>query len=132
MIFLKIRSLMKYFFLCVFSSQFRIFLDLQYQGGAKFTVFGVFEDLKFKISEGYKKNWDSQQGSDMKTSILIQAFWNLKPKVLKYQWNCRPHATVISILVKPLIVFTSTLNFLTILILYFCDFVDLCDVNKTW
>ena len=32
------------------------FLDSQYQGGVKSTVSGVFEDLKFKISEGYKQN----------------------------------------------------------------------------
>ena len=31
-------------------------LDFWYQGGVKSTVFGVFEDLKFKISEGYKQN----------------------------------------------------------------------------
>ena len=48
-------------------------------------------------------NWDSQQGRDRKTSILVLAFWNFKFKVLKYQWNFRPHATVISNLVKPLI-----------------------------
>ena len=29
---------------------------LVYQGGVKSTVSGVFEDLKFKISEGYKQN----------------------------------------------------------------------------
>ena len=28
------------------------FLDFQYQGGVKSTVSGVFDDLKFKISEG--------------------------------------------------------------------------------
>ena len=27
-----------------------------YQGGVKSTVFGVFEDLKIKISKGYKQN----------------------------------------------------------------------------
>ena len=27
-----------------------------YQGGVKSTVFWVFEDLKYKISEGYKQN----------------------------------------------------------------------------
>ena len=32
------------------------YLDFQYQGGVKSTVSGVFEDLKFKISEGYKQN----------------------------------------------------------------------------
>ena len=28
-----------------------------YQGGVKSTVSCVFEDLKFKISEGYDQNW---------------------------------------------------------------------------
>ena len=40
----------------MYISRFRIFLDFQYQGGVKSTVSSVFEDLKFKISEGYKKN----------------------------------------------------------------------------
>ena len=29
-----------------------------YPGIVKATVFGVFEDLKFKISEGLDQNWD--------------------------------------------------------------------------
>ena len=36
---------------------FRMFLTSRYQGIVKSTVFGVFEGLKFKISEGYKQNW---------------------------------------------------------------------------
>ena len=32
------------------------FRDSYKQDGVKFTVSGVFEDLKFKISEGYKQN----------------------------------------------------------------------------
>ena len=32
------------------------FLDFYYQSGVKSTVSGVFNDLKFKISEGYKQN----------------------------------------------------------------------------
>ena len=71
----------------------------------KATVFGVFEDLKFQISEGYEQNWNfpvstlldvSVQGRDRKTSILVLAFCDFKLKVLKYQWNFRPHVTVIS------------------------------------
>ena len=38
----------------------------------------------------------SQQGRERKTLILVLTFWNVKLKVLKYKWNCRPHATVIS------------------------------------
>ena len=33
------------------------FLDCLYQGGVKPTVFEVFQDLKFKISEGSNQNW---------------------------------------------------------------------------
>ena len=36
------------------SGFFQIFL---YQGGVKASVSWVFEDLKFKISEGYDQNW---------------------------------------------------------------------------
>ena len=77
----------------------------------KYTVSRVFEDLKFKISEGCKQNWsfpvsalnwDSQQGRARKTSILVLAFWNFKLKVLKYPSNCRLHATMILNLMKPL------------------------------
>ena len=32
------------------------FLDFQYQGAVKSTDFRVFEDFKFKISEGYNQN----------------------------------------------------------------------------
>ena len=33
-----------------------IFKSFLYQGGVKSTVSSVFEDLKFKISEGYDQN----------------------------------------------------------------------------
>ena len=33
------------------------FFRLLVQGGVKSTVFGVFEDLTFKISEGSDQNW---------------------------------------------------------------------------
>ena len=33
------------------------FKNLLHQGGVKSTVFWVFEDLKFKNSEGYDQNW---------------------------------------------------------------------------
>ena len=38
-------------------------------------------------------NWDSQQGRT--TSILVQAFWNFKRKILKYSRNCSLHNTLI-------------------------------------
>ena len=33
------------------------FKNFLYQGGVKSTVSWVFEDLKFKISEGYDQSW---------------------------------------------------------------------------
>ena len=33
------------------------FENFLYQGGVRSTVSWVFEDLKFKISEGYDQNW---------------------------------------------------------------------------
>ena len=33
------------------------FKNFLYQGGVKATVSWVFEDIKFKISEGYDQNW---------------------------------------------------------------------------
>ena len=33
------------------------FIDFQYQGGMESTVSGVFEDLKFKVSECYDQFW---------------------------------------------------------------------------
>ena len=41
----------------MYISWFRIFKNFLYQGGVKFPVFWVFEDLKFKTSEGYDPNW---------------------------------------------------------------------------
>ena len=73
----------------------------RYQGIVKTTVSEVFEDLKFKISEGSDQNWscpesqfswDSQQGRVRTTSILV----------LIYSINCNLHNTLIPNLVKPL------------------------------
>ena len=72
-------------------------------------VWLVFEDFNFKIQKARTKievflslpcwlsqlNWDRQQGTDRKTSILLVAFWNFKLKVLKYPGNCRLYATLI-------------------------------------
>ena len=67
----------------------------------------VFEDFKFKTSNVSRKievllylpclvvGLQPKQGRDWKTSILLVAFSNFKLKVLKYQWNFRPHTTVI-------------------------------------
>ena len=40
-------------------------------------------------------SWDSQQGRVRTTSILVQAFWNFKLKVLKYSRSCSLHNTLI-------------------------------------
>ena len=48
------------------------FLDFQYQGGVKSTVFGVFEDLKFKISEGYDQNWCFPASAQLAVSAKLR------------------------------------------------------------
>ena len=53
----------------------------------KSTVSGVFEDLKFKISEDYKQSklsFPVRAGRERKTSILVLTFRDFKLKVLKY------------------------------------------------
>jgi hypothetical protein len=45
----------QFYTLCILADS-GFFFDFWYQGGVKSTVSGVFEDLKFKISEGYKQN----------------------------------------------------------------------------
>ena len=47
-------------------------------------------------------SWDSQQDGVRTTSILVQAFWNFKVKVLIYSRNCCLHNTFIPNLMKPL------------------------------
>ena len=46
----------------------------------KSTVSGVFEDLQFKISEGYRQNWS------FFVVLAVSVYF-------KYQWNFRPHPT---------------------------------------
>ena len=42
------------------------------QGIVKSTVFGVFEDLKFKISEGYKQNWSCPDSALLAVSAKLR------------------------------------------------------------
>ena len=70
-------------------------------------------------------SWDSQQSRPRKTPNLVRAFWNFKRKVLKYPRNCRPHATLIPNLVKPLITILSKLSYV-----YSAQFV--CPSPKVW
>ena len=45
------------------------FKNLLYQGGVKSTVSWVFEDLKFKISEGYDQNWCFPESAQLAVSV---------------------------------------------------------------
>ena len=45
------------------------FLNFLYQGGVKSTVSWVFEDLKFKISEGYDQNWCFPDPAQLAVSV---------------------------------------------------------------
>ena len=45
------------------------FKDFLYQGGMKSTAFCVFEDLKFKISEGCDQNWCFPDSAQLAVSV---------------------------------------------------------------
>ncbi len=47
----------------------RFFKNFLHQGGVKSTVFWVFEDLKFKISEGYDQNWCFPESAQLAVSV---------------------------------------------------------------
>ena len=62
------------------------FLNFLYQDGFKSTVFWVFEDLKFKILEGYNQNWcfpDSAQLAVLQLTGQSQENTNFGPNLLK-------------------------------------------------
>ena len=45
------------------------FKNFLYQDGVKSTVSWVFEDLKFKISEGYDQNWGFPDSAQLAVSV---------------------------------------------------------------
>ena len=47
----------------------RFFQTFLYQGGVKSTVSWIFEDLKFKISEGYDQNWCFPDSAQLAVSV---------------------------------------------------------------
>ena len=66
-------------------------LDFRYQGGVKSTVSGVFEDLKFKISEVLGQNWCFPDCAQLAVSAKLrqltgqsQENTNLGPNLLKF------------------------------------------------
>jgi hypothetical protein len=67
--------------------------SLQFLGYLR-TLSLKFQKARTKTCWLSQLNWDCQQGRDRKTSILVLSFWNFKLKVLKYQWNFRPHAHI--------------------------------------
>ena len=48
------------------------FKNFLYQGGVKSTVSCVFEDLKFKISEGYDQNWCFPDSAQLAVSAKLR------------------------------------------------------------
>ena len=94
-----IYCIVKFFFrFCVLNMQW-IFLCMHIRGFTKFEI-TVACGLKFHchlrtLSLKFQFSWDSQQGRDRNTSILVLVFWNFKLKVLEYPRNCRLHATLI-------------------------------------
>ena len=45
------------------------FKNFLYQGGSKSTVSWVFEDLKFRILEGYNQNWRFPDSAQLAVSV---------------------------------------------------------------
>ena len=69
----------------------RFLKNFLYQGGVKSTVFWVFEDLKFKISEGYDQNWCFPDSAQLAVSAKLRQLTgqseentNLGPNLLKF------------------------------------------------
>ena len=55
------------------------FKNFLYQGGVTSTVSWVFEDLKFKIPEGYDQYWCFPDSAQLAVSVT-----NLGPNLLKF------------------------------------------------
>ena len=60
----------------------------------KATVFGVFEDLKFKISEGYKQNWT--ETANRADSGQLQ-FWSEPSEILNLSSSNTPETVAFTI-----------------------------------
>ena len=67
------------------------FKNFLYQGGVKSTISWVFEDLKFKVSEGYDQNWCFPNSAQLAVSAnlrqltgQIQENTNFGPNLLKF------------------------------------------------
>ena len=67
------------------------FHQVWYQGGVKATVYGVVEDLKFKISEGSDQNWCFPDCAQLAVSAKLrqptgqtQDNFNFGPSLLKF------------------------------------------------
>jgi hypothetical protein len=58
----------------------------------KSTVFWVFEDLKFKISEGYEQNWCFPDSAQLAVSGKHQ-FWSEPSEILNL-WSLTTPETV--------------------------------------
>ena len=56
------------FYVCILADS-GFFKNFLYQGGVKSTVSCVFEDLKFKISEGYDQNWCFPDSAQLAVSV---------------------------------------------------------------
>ena len=67
------------------------FKNFLYQGGVKSTVSWVFDDLKFRISEGYDQNWCLPDSAQLAVSAKLrqltgqsQENMNFGPNLLKF------------------------------------------------
>ena len=84
---------MREFFLhaCNYLADSGFIKNFLYQGGVMSSVSWVFEDLKFKISEGYDQNWCFPESAQLAVSAKLrqltgqsQENTNFGPNLLKF------------------------------------------------
>ena len=63
------------------------FLNFLYQGGVKSTVSCAFEDLKFKISEGYDQNWCFPDSAQLAVSAKLRQLTGQSQENTNLGWN---------------------------------------------
>ena len=63
------------------------FKNLLHQGGVEPTVFWVFEDLKFKISEGYNQTWCFPDSAQLAVSAKLRQLHNWAESGIHQFWS---------------------------------------------
>ena len=88
-------------FFRIYLRWFRIFQTSRYQGIVKATLSGVFEDLKFKISEGSDQNWSCPESALLAVSVRAESgqlqFWSKSSESLNLRSSNTPESVAFTI-----------------------------------